>query len=147
MTTQPALFKAPKKTGKKPGQDDWLKQLLEAKSGGFRAARWGRCPGCDQLTLHGMDADLCAGMATVDPTPLSPHQEHACFITGRPTYSLKARGTGYELNDRRGAYLYGTRPPDQRGKTIVPAHQCGARFPGFIPRPQTQETHNDHPSF
>lgn len=147
MTTQPALFKAPKRAPKKPGQDDWLKQLLEQKTGGFRAARWERCKDCDQLTLHGMDADLCAGMVTVDPTPLSPQQEHACMITGRPTYSLKPRGTSYELSDRDGAYLYGSRPPDQRGKTIVPAHQCGARFPGFIPRPATKETTNHEPNF
>lgn len=145
--TQDALFPAPTKAPKKPGMDDWMVQLLEAKTGGFRAARWGRCTTCGELTLHGMDADLCAGMATVDPTPLSPQQEHACMITGRETYSVKERGTSYELNDRRGAYRYGARPPDQRGKTIVPAHQCGARFPGFIKKPTTQETHHGHPPF
>ncbi|MHC6592409.1 hypothetical protein [Arthrobacter sp. C152] len=141
--TQPALFKAPKKAPKKPGQDDWLKQLLETKTGGFRAARWQRCPTCDQITLHGMDADIAAGMATVDPTPLSPLQELACFIVGRDTYVLKPREKGYELSDRSGAYLYGPRPPDHGSKTIVPAHQCGARFPGFIPRPNNQETTNE----
>ena len=145
--TQATLFPAPKKVGKKSGQDEWLKQLLEQKTGGFRAARWGRCPTCNELTLHGMDADLTAGMATVDPTPLSPLQELACFITERETYSLKDRGNSYELNDRRGAYLYGPRPPNHHNKTIVPEHQCGARFPGFIPRPATKETTNAHPPF
>lgn len=145
--TQPALFKTPPKPSK-PGMDDWLKQQLETKTGGFRAARWGRCPNCSELTLHGMDADLCAGMVTADPTPLTPQQEHACMIFGRPTYTLKPRGNSHELNDRTGAYHYGSRPPDQHGKTIIPAHQCGARFPGFIPRPnKPQETTNEHPPF
>lgn len=145
---QTALFPAPTTTAsKKPGQDEWLKQLLEAKTGGFRAARWQRCPGCDQLTLHGMDADLCAGMVTADPTPLSEHQELACIITGRPTFTLKPRGTSYELSDRDGAHKYGPRPPNHSGKTIIPAHLCGARFPGFIPRPVTKETTNHEPGF
>lgn len=145
---QTALFKLPSPPGKKPGMDDWLKQQLETKTGGFRAAHWKRCTDCGELTLHGMDADLCAGMVTADPTPLSPQQEHACMITGRPTYTLKPRGNSYELNDRSGAYLYGTRPPDGRGKTIVPEHLCGARFPGFIPTPkQQQETTHEQPPF
>lgn len=144
---QQALFNIAPQAPKKPGMDDWLKTQLENKTGGFRAARWGRCPTCNELTLHGMDADLTAGMATVDPTPLSPQQEHACMITGRETYSLKERGTSYELNDRRGAYRYGARPPDHKGRTIVPAHKCGARFSGFIQRPDTQETHHGHPPF
>lgn len=146
--SQTALFPAKGlKAPKKPGMDDWLKEQLETKTGGFRAARWGRCPICQELTLHGMDADLCAGMVTVDPTPLSTLQELACMIIGRPTYSIKERGTSYELNDRRDAYLYGTRPPDHRGKTIGPEHRCGARFPGFLKRPTTQETHHGHPPF
>ena len=146
--TQPALFKAPPPKASKPGMDDWLREQLENKTGGFRAARWGRCPACQELTLHGMDADLCAGMVTADPTPLSQQQEHACMIFGRPTFSLKPRGNSYELSDRTGAFLYGTRPPDGRGKTIVPQHKCGARFPGFIQRPnQHQETSNEQPPF
>lgn len=141
---QAALFKLPSKPGAKPPMADWLKEQLENKTGGFRAARWNRCPNCQELTLHGMDADLCAGMVTADPTPLSQQQEHACMITGRPTYTLKPRGNSYELNDRRGAYLYGSRPPDGRGKLIIPEHKCGARFPGFIPKPnQHQETTSD----
>lgn len=144
---QQALFAIPAQATKKPGMDDWLKQQLENKTGGFRAARWGRCPDCQELTLHGMDADLCAGMVTVDPTPLSPQQEHACMIVGRPTFTIKPRGNSYELNDRRGAYLYGSRPPDHRTHTIIPAHKCGARFPGFIPRPDKQETTSEKPPF
>lgn len=142
--TQQTLF-THKATPKTLDDQAWLKQLLETKTGGFRAARWQRCPNCNQLTLHGMDADLAAGMATADPTPLTETQELACFITGRPTYTLTNRGTSYELNDRRGAYLYGPRPPNHKGRTIIPAHQCGARFPGFIPRPHTKETTNDPP--
>lgn len=144
--TQAALFPAPAKTTQaKPAKDDWLKQLLETKTGGFRAARWQRCTTCNELTLHGMDADLCAGMATADPTPLSPQQELACFIVGRPTYTLKPRDQAYELSDRTDAYHYGPRPPNHRSATIIPAHHCGARFPGFIKRPATKETHHECP--
>lgn len=147
--SQPALFPAKAlKAQKKPAMDDWLKQQLETKTGGFRAARWDRCTTCNELTLHGMDADICAGMVIVDPTPLSPLQELACFTIGRETFTLKPREKGYELSDRRPAYLYGPRPPDHGSKTIVPAHRCGARFPGFIKRPDTQETRtNDQPDF
>lgn len=147
--TQSALFPAPKKSPKKPGQDEWLKQLLETKTGGFRAATWQRCRNCNELTLHGMDADICAEMVTADPTPLNPQQELACFIIGRPTFTLtpRAGSTSYELSDRRTAYRYGPRPPDHGSRTIIPAHQCGARFPGFIKRPTTKETQGHEPPF
>lgn len=144
--TQAALFETPKPAPKKPGIDDWLLAQLETKTGGFRAARWGRCRTCQQITLTGMDADLTAGIATVDPTPLSPQQEHACMITGRETYTLTNRGNTYTLDDRRGATRYGPRPPNHHRSTIVPAHQCGARFPGFIQKPTTtKETTNECP--
>ncbi|WP_422758275.1 hypothetical protein [Paenarthrobacter sp. C1] len=144
---QPALFSTPKRTTRTPGKDDWLKTLLENKTGGFRAARWERCNTCQELTLHGMDADMCAGMVTADPTPLSPQQELACMIIGRPTFTLKPRGQAYELHDRRDAHKHGPRPPDHKGRTVIPAHQCGARFPGFIQRPTTKETPNAEPDF
>jgi hypothetical protein len=146
---QNALFPAPKKAPGKPAQDEWLKQLLETKTGGFRAAHWERCRNCDQLTLHGMDADIAAGMVTADPTPLSPLQELACIIVSRETYTLspKKDSGAYELSDRQAAHRWGPRPPNHNGRLIVPAHQCGARFPGFIPRPATKETTNEHPPF
>ena len=137
--TQPTLFTT-QKPAKPETNQEWLKQLL--------AARWQRCPNCNQITLHGMDADLAAGMATADPTPLTEQQELACIIAHRPTYTLTTRGTTHELNDRTAAHTYGPRPSNHKGRTIIPAHQCGARFPGFIPQPHTTpEAPNDQPPF
>jgi hypothetical protein len=110
---------------------DWLHRLLEQKSGGFRAARWRRCPKCDRITLHGMDADMAAGMATVDPTPLTRQQEIWCAIHGRQTYSLRIDpDRKIEINDRP-RYSLGL----ECRNPVVPEHQCGSEYPGFLDLP------------
>ena len=109
---------------------DWLLKLTEQKQGGFRNARWQRCTTCQELTIHGMDADLCAGMVTVDPTPLTPQQEHWCALQGRPTYSLDIDADRkIKINDR---IHYSLAKPHPRGNPIVPTHHCGQRYPSFI---------------
>lgn len=109
---------------------EWLLKLTEAKLGGFRNARWHRCPRCGEVTLHGMDADLCAGMVTVDPAPLTPQQEYWCALQGRPTYSLDVDGERkVKINDR---VKWALAKPHPRGNPIVAAHHCGQRYHGFI---------------
>jgi hypothetical protein len=110
---------------------EWLHRLLETKTGGFRAARWQRCPKCDRITLHGMDADILAGMVTVDPTPINRQQEIWCALNNRPTYSLRIDADRkIEINDRpRQALGLEFRDP------IVPEHQCGSEYPGFLDLP------------
>lgn len=110
---------------------EWLSRLLETKLGGYRHARWQRCNKCDRIVLHGMDADVLAGMATVDPTPINRHQEIWCALHDRRTYSLRIDADRrIEINDRpRWALGLEFRDP------IVPEHQCGSEYPGFLALP------------
>lgn len=150
--TQPALFQAPEPPRPAPGHDmdPWLRALLETKTGGFRAAKWGRCPRCQELTLTGIDGDVAAATVTVDPTPITTQQEHACLTIRRGTYNLTKRGRSYDIHDRDSDHLYGPIPvPPKPLEIIVPEHRCGARYPGFLPRPPRTAAagHDDPPPF
>lgn len=142
---QPALFNIPASPKPKtPGMPGWLKRALETKTGGFRQAHWNRCPNCGQIILTGLDADTCAFTINADPTPITPRQEQLCALTGRPTYYVTAGQNRIEL-DRRDTYSIGRPSPHY---PIVPAHKCGARFPGFLLPPETKTqgaTNNDCP--
>lgn len=121
----PGMPKPPKKT---PGpMPKWLIQAIETKTGGFRSARWTRCPKCQQIILQGLDDDIAAFTVQADPTPINPRQETACRLTARPTYAV-TEGRQIEL-DRRDRWSTGKPSPD---RPIIPAHKCGARFPGFL---------------
>lgn len=87
-----------------------------------------RCPSCRASVLSAVDGDLCASSVTVDPTPLTPEGELACKLSGRLTYRLRIREGRAQLDDRDPVWT-GAAPA---GATIVPAHFCGARFPGTI---------------
>lgn len=138
------------KASRTPGAEsdkEWLRRLLETKTGGFRNAIWRRCNKCDDITIHGMDADLCAGMVTVDPAPLSPQQEMWCAVQGRPTYSLDIDSDRkIKINDR---VKYSLAKPHPHGRPIVAAHKCGERYSGFIPelKKPTTATGGDKPPF
>jgi hypothetical protein len=124
---------------------DWLRHVLENKTGGFRAARWQRCPQCDRITLHGMDADACAGMVTVDPTPITRHQEIWCALHARPTYQLRIDpDRKITINDRP-RYSLGL----ECRNPVVPEHQCGSEYPGFLDLPPrgSNETAGTEPPF
>ena len=122
--------------GNKTGMPDWLLKLTEAKQGGFRKARYQRCPRCQEIVLHGMDADMVAGMATIDPAPITPQQEWWCAITGRPTYSLDIDpDRRVTINDRDRWSI--TKP---HRNPIVAGHLCGQRYPGFLPELRKQPT-------
>lgn len=130
------------------GMPDWLLKLTEAKLGGFRHARYQRCNTCGEITLHGMDADLCAGMVTVDPAPLTPRQEYWCALQGRPTYSLDIDSERkVQINDR---VRWALATPHPRNNPIVAAHKCGQRYSGFIEalkKPKATATANTPPPF
>lgn len=126
------------KTPKAP-MPDWLRTLLEQTTGGFRNARWDRCKDCGEITLHGMDGDICAGMATVDPTPLTPQQEHWCALTGRDTYSANIDADRRTQLWRRTKWAL-AKP---HNRPIFPAHICGQRYDGFaeeLKKPPTTRT-------
>ncbi|UXE04797.1 hypothetical protein QEH44_gp61 [Arthrobacter phage Shambre1] len=131
------------KTG---GMPDWLKTALETKTGGFRKARWQRCTNCGELTIHGMDADICAGMVTVDPTPLTRQQEIWCAIHGRRTYRLT-------IDPDRSITIW-DRPRYSLGKEsdrpVVPEHECGMRYGVWLELPDKAghtKTVNEPPPF
>ncbi|WP_404285416.1 hypothetical protein [Glutamicibacter arilaitensis] len=127
---QPTLFGPPAKAvNKKPEQ--WLIEALKTKTGGFRNTRWQRCPTCKQITLTGINSDNCAWTITVDPTPLTPHDELLCTLTGRDTASAIPKGTNYELHHRAKDMIQGHPPGKGLYGLVFPNHQCGARFPGF----------------
>lgn len=110
---------------------EWLSRLLETKLGGFRHARWQRCSKCDRITLHGMDADVLAGVVTVDPTPINRHQEIWCALHGRPTYSLRIDADRKITISDRPRYSLGL----ECRNPVVPEHQCGSEYPGFLALP------------
>lgn len=123
--------------------DPWLQNLLETKTGGFRAAKWNRCNHCNRIVLTGINDDTCAATVTADPTPLTPQQEIECLLTHRPTISATPHGKTYDLH-HRDADLISDHPantPTLYG-TVLPTHQCGNRYPGFL----THQTTTDWPT-
>lgn len=109
--------------------EKWLLQLLETKTGGFRGARFRRCRHCQAWTLHGPDADTAGIMATVDPTPLTPDQEFHAAMRCRRTYTIRKNGKGWHIHDRDPYAVART----ETILTVVPAHQCGHRYPPAKP--------------
>ena len=73
----------------------WLKDRIGAPTRRNAAAR--RCRTCKAATLTGLDEDLCAFQATVDPTPLTPLGEALALLGGRHTYELRRSVTGVAL--------------------------------------------------
>lgn len=132
----------------KPAPDhmpNWLKKHLEEKTGGFRAARWTRCPKCHAIILKGLDDDVAAWTVEADPTPITPRQEELCQWIGRQTYMVTMNPNRIEL-DRRTSYAIGK----SCARPVVPAHRCGKRSNGFLlpPNASTQgQAENEHPPF
>lgn len=103
-----------------------------------------RCPTCRAYVLSAVDADRCAEQVTVDPTPLTNEAELACKLGDRPTYRLRIREGRAQLDDRDPRT-----GPAPEGAVIVPAHRCGARFPGrieqLLPPPRVDDRHAQPP--
>lgn len=106
-----------------------------------RKASLAPCPTCRQPVLTGVDAAIVGIPVTVDPTPLSPQQELAATMAGRPTYSLRISPGRAEIEDRD---RYAICKPHPTGRPIVPAHRCGARFPTHLQQWRTT-ARNSHP--
>lgn len=123
----------------------WLQKHLEERLGGFRSARWQRCTKCHGIILAGLDDDTAAIHVQTDPTPLTLRQDELCQWIGRPTYTATIRARTIELDRRTWRHTH-WQPPNG---SIVPAHVCGKRFPGFLlpPDANTQQTHHQHPPF
>lgn len=122
--------------------DPWLRTILETKTGGFRGARLTKCRRCGAWTITGLDNDVAAFQATVDPSPLTPRQEYLCILAGRRTYDLETSAARIVLHHRD---VYGLATPSRY--TVVPQHRCGATFPTINIRQRTTSQHTDTPPF
>jgi hypothetical protein len=78
---------------------------------------------CGEVTLAGLDADVAAFEAIVDPYPLTPVGEVEALRADRRTYRLADR----RLEPRTGRTITGHPPgPDCR---ILATHRCGQPIP------------------
>ena len=121
---------------------DWLKTHLENNGqwnadGISRRARPTTCKTCHTQILTGLDADIAAGTAHVDPVPLTSLGELAAHLTELATYHLRTSGQRIVL-DRRDQFSIAGNPADTNTRgDILPEHQCGRAWTG----PLTQPTH------
>lgn len=120
----------------------WLGGLEAAGLVMRRKATRGRCPSCRALVLRGLDADLAAMPAIVDPTPLDLRAWEACRLTGRALYVLKNDGDRWVLNDLDPYAFPGSK---RKGTLIVPEHVCGGRLPGRLPDMKRHNVDPDAP--
>lgn len=133
----------------------WMARILADRNGAPIGARYAspRLHHCGAWTLVGLDDDLLAIQARVDPTPLTPAGELACVLAGRPTYDLTNRG-GRRVLDLRDDYAIRARPPAAPGARydVLPAHRCHQPTPGVqaastTPRVSTQTPPSDRIPF
>jgi hypothetical protein len=96
-----------------------------------RRARLRACPRCRAVCLEGLDDDRCAGMARVDPVPLSVLGEVAALMDGLATYELHTPGGRLTL-DYRDSWCVQARPAGNTLRVDVMAqHRCGRRSQGI----------------
>jgi hypothetical protein len=116
----------------------WMARVLADRGGAPLGARYAapRLHHCGAWTLVGLDDDVLAFTARVDPTPLTPAGELACVLAGRPTYDLTRRGTRRVL-DARDDHALRARPPAAPGARydVLPAHRCHQPVPGSSAAP------------
>jgi hypothetical protein len=137
----------------------WLAQhLVDAGhwdvAGVGRNARGRRCRDCGDWVLAGLDADRCAEVVYVDPTPLTALGEAMAHIAGLSTYALRREGPGFRLDHRSRWHIAGTPAgsPGQR-HDVVSAHQCSAPEPGAplvtesVLQRQSVRDHHDLPPY
>lgn len=110
----------------------WMEAALRAKGvwnddGISRRARARRCADCGQVILVGLDGDRVAGIARVDPTPLTTLAEEVAVspALARTCYRLRWVAGHYEVDPRTDWDREGS-PADPGTVDVVPAHRCGA---------------------
>lgn len=90
------------------------------------------CPTCHAHVSTGLDADMCALVATVDLAPLTIRGELAAALQGRPTYELGwTAAHGYRI-ERRSALRITWAPvgsPNLDGRTVHAEHRCHQPLP------------------
>ena len=118
--------------------------LRRDPDGVHRAAKARTCRHCHQPTFTGLDNDMCAYTATVDPAPLSAAGEVLALMFGRRTYTFTwypSRGR-YEI-DLRDQWSIESKPPGANPNTdVVSEHVCDS--PG-LPRLSTMMRRQNGP--
>jgi hypothetical protein len=87
-----------------------------------RRARLTRCRRCRQPILVGLDADICAFPARVDPFPVDEIGELKALASERPTYQVHETIGRVELDYRTQWHVAGT-PPTRC--VVFAEHECG----------------------
>lgn len=119
--------------------------LINERGGeAWRNASTRRCPTCSQIVLYGLDGDVCALSARVDPTPLTVLGEAVAVISGRGTYNLTRVGGRQRLYLRDADAIEG-----DRRYPVVPEHRCGAPLHQHAERIAARVTYSipDTPQF
>jgi hypothetical protein len=94
-------------------------EAITGREGGRRRPTTRTCPTCRAVILQGLDDDVMAAVARVDPWPTTPLGEIVAHLSGRHAYSM-IRG---ELHRRDTAHIGDTRWP------VLPGHLCGQPLP------------------
>ncbi|HEU5084459.1 MAG TPA: hypothetical protein VFU14_14040 [Acidimicrobiales bacterium] len=98
------------------------------ENGVTRAAQPRGCRHCHTPVLVGLDGDVAAVEATVDPTPLSTLGEALAVLTGRRLYTLRRYTGRYHLGDRSPLMIRAT-PADAARYDVLANHVCGQPVP------------------
>jgi hypothetical protein len=129
----------------------WLARAIADRDGaplGARHAKPNLCARCSSWTLLGLDGDVLAHTARVDPTPLSAQGELVALLTSRRTWTLTRTGRHLALDDRDPWRTAG-RPPGARNATyaVLPQHRCGTTLTGHLLAPWPAAlTRSDRPT-
>lgn len=105
----------------------WIARQIADRDGAPPGARYARpnlCT-CGTWTLLGLDGDVLATTARVDPTPLTAQGELVALLTSRRTLTLTREGRRLVLDDRDPWRTAG-RPAGAPGAAyaVVPEHRC-----------------------
>jgi len=123
----------------------WLKRLLSEQNpdGITRRIRARRCTKCAAITLRGLDGDVAALPARVDPEPISADGELAALLTGRRTYTLRTDGDRLQLDHARPlAHQRQTRRRIRRCPRRTRLRQTAAHSP--VDHPRSDPSRGDH---
>jgi hypothetical protein len=99
-------------------------------------AHWRQCRLCGAPCIAGLDAEVMALQAFVDPTPLDARGEALALLSDRRTYVLRLRPK--PRLDRRDADAITGEPAGTPGLTVLPWHHCltplAEAAPGLLDR-------------
>lgn len=88
-----------------------------------RTVRAGVCRRCHAPILTGLDSDVAALPARVDPEPVDQAGELLAVLAGRATYALRRAGLRLELDARSSFHM--KTPPGNGRFDVLAEHACG----------------------